>query len=85
MKDPNANYPAELTRTQASADTVDETEISTGTLEAAFAITSPPARLTQIEVGQRLDDFDLLVDQTDEHGWHLGQGIRAGLHAHTIA
>ena len=62
MTDPTANYPAELTQTQAAADTADETSISTGTLESAFAITSPPARLTQIEVGQCLDDFDLLVE-----------------------
>jgi serine/threonine protein kinase len=69
MTDPTANYPAELTHTQALADTADETENSTGTLESAFAITSPSARLTQIEVGQRLDDFDLLVD--------LGSGVFA--------
>ena len=69
MTDPTANYPAELTHTQAAADTADETSISTGTLESAFAITSPSARLTQIEVGQRLDDFDLLVE--------LGSGVFA--------
>ena len=69
MTDPTANYPAELTQTQAAADTADETENSTGTLESAFAITSPSARLTQIEVGQRLDDFDLLVE--------LGSGVFA--------
>ena len=69
MTDPTANYPAELTQTQAAADTVDETENSTGTLESAFAITSPSALLTQIEVGQRLDDFDLLVE--------LGSGVFA--------
>jgi eukaryotic-like serine/threonine-protein kinase len=62
MNDPTANNPAGPIRTRAAADTTDETEISTGTLEAAFAITSPPARLTQIEAGQRLDDFDLLVE-----------------------
>ena len=69
MTDPTANYPAELTQTQAAADTADETENSTGTLESAFAIASPSARLTQIEVGQRLDDFDLLVE--------LGSGVFA--------
>ncbi len=69
MTDPTANYPAELTQTHAAADTADETENSTGTLESAFAITSPSARLTQIEVGQRLDDFDLLVE--------LGSGVFA--------
>jgi len=69
MTDPTANYPAELTQTHAAADTADETENSTGTFESAFAITSPSARLTQIEVGQRLDDFDLLVE--------LGSGVFA--------
>ena len=69
MTDPTANYPAELTQTQAAADTADETENSTGTLESAFAMTSPSGRLTQIEVGQRLDDFDLLVE--------LGSGVFA--------
>jgi serine/threonine protein kinase len=69
MTDPTASYPAELTHTQAAADTADETENSTGTLESAFAITSPSARLSQIEVGQRLDDFDLLVE--------LGSGVFA--------
>jgi serine/threonine protein kinase len=69
MTDPTANYPAELTQTQAAADTADETENSTGTLESAFAIASPSAHLTQIEVGQRLDDFDLLVE--------LGSGVFA--------
>ncbi len=68
MTDPTANYPAELTQTQA-ADTADEIEDSTGTLEAAFVITSPSAHLSQIEVGQRLDDFDLLVE--------LGSGVFA--------
>jgi serine/threonine protein kinase len=69
MTDPTANYPAELTQTHAAAETADETENSTGTFESAFAITSPSARLTQIEVGQRLDDFDLLVE--------LGSGVFA--------
>ena len=69
MTDPTANYPAELTQTQAAADTADETDISTGTLESAFAIASSSSRLTQIEVGQRLDDFDLLVE--------LGSGVFA--------
>jgi eukaryotic-like serine/threonine-protein kinase len=69
MTDPTASYPAEFTQTQAAADTADETEISTGTLESAFAITSPSARLTQIEVGQQLDDFDLLIE--------LGSGVFA--------
>jgi eukaryotic-like serine/threonine-protein kinase len=69
MTDPTADYPAELTQTHAAADTADETENGTGTLESAFAITSPSALLTQIEVGQRLDDFDLLVE--------LGSGVFA--------
>ena len=62
MTDPTASYPAELTSSQTAADTADETEDSTGTVETAFAKTSPSARITQIEVGQRLDDFDLLVE-----------------------
>jgi serine/threonine protein kinase len=62
MKDPSTNYPAELTQTQAASDTADETSTGTGTLGSAFATTSPPVRLTQIEVDQRLDDFDLLVE-----------------------
>jgi len=62
MTDPTADYPAELTQSQTAADTADETEDSTGTVETAFAKTSPSARITQIEVGQRLDDFDLLVE-----------------------
>jgi hypothetical protein len=41
MTDPTADYPAELTQTHAAADTADETENGTGTLESAFAITSP--------------------------------------------
>ena len=69
MTDPTANYPAELTQTHAAADTADETENSTGTLGSAFAITSPSARLRQIEVGQSLDDFDLLIE--------LGSGVFA--------
>jgi len=62
MTDPTANYPAELTQSQTAADTADETDASTGTVEPAFAKTSPSALITQIEVGQRLDDFDLLVE-----------------------
>jgi eukaryotic-like serine/threonine-protein kinase len=69
MTDPTANYPAELTQTQAAADTTDEIENATGIPESAFAITSPSARFSQIEVGQRLDDFDLLVE--------LGSGVFA--------
>jgi eukaryotic-like serine/threonine-protein kinase len=62
MTDPTASYSEELTHTQATADTADEIEIGTRTLESAFAITSPPTRLTQIDVGQHLDDFDLLLE-----------------------
>src|ERR1700730_9849560 len=69
MTDPTASYPGEFTPTHAWADTGDETEIRTGTLESAFAIISPSALLTQIEVGQRLDDFDLLIE--------LGSGVFA--------
>lgn len=69
MTDPTANYPAELTRTQATADTGEETEIRTGTLESAFAVINPSELLTRIEVGQQLDDFDLLTE--------LGSGVFA--------
>ncbi|MCV7152747.1 serine/threonine-protein kinase [Mycolicibacterium pyrenivorans] len=69
MSDPTADYPAELTQTQAAAETVDDTANSAGTLESAFSITNPCDRLTQIEVGQRHDDFDLLVE--------LGSGVFA--------
>ena len=69
MTDPTANYPVELTRTQAATDTADATADSTGTLESAFAVANPSDDLTQIEVGQRLDDFDLLVE--------LGSGVFA--------
>ena len=62
MTDPTASYPEELTQTQATADTADEIEIGTRTLESAFALTSPPGRLSEIEVGQHLDDFDLLLE-----------------------
>lgn len=60
MTDPTADL--ELTRTQVPTDTADGTEIRTGSFEPSFAIVSPSARLTQIEVGQRLDDFDLLIE-----------------------
>jgi eukaryotic-like serine/threonine-protein kinase len=69
MRDPTANYPAELTQTQTAAHTTDEIETATGIPSSASAITSPSARLSQIEVGQRLDDFDLLVE--------LGSGVFA--------
>ena len=69
MTDPTADYPAEFTQTQAGADAADETGNGTGTYEPAFAIASPFGRITQIEVGQRLDDFDLLVE--------LGSGVFA--------
>jgi serine/threonine protein kinase len=69
MRDPTGNYPAELTQTQTAADTTDEIENATGIPSSEFAITSPSARLSQIEVGQRLDDFDLLVE--------LGSGVFA--------
>jgi serine/threonine protein kinase len=62
MTDPTANYPAEFTQTQAATDTAEQIGNSGGTLESGYAIAIPSARLTQIEVGQRLDDFDLLVE-----------------------
>ena len=71
MTDPTANYPAELTQTQAAADTADETENSTGTLEPAVATTSPSSPHPQTEVGQRLHHFDLC----QAGGW-AGSGNR---------
>jgi serine/threonine protein kinase len=67
--DPTATHPAELTATQTAAHTVDETENGTGTLGSSSVMTSPCTRLTEIEVGQRLDDFDLLIE--------LGSGVFA--------
>jgi len=69
MAEPTANHTAEFTHTQAAADTADGTENGTGTFESSFSIASGSARLSQIEVGQRLDDFDLLVE--------LGSGVFA--------
>ena len=62
MTDPTADYPAEFTRTQAPTDTADGTAIRTGSFEPSFAAVSPSTRLAQIDVGQRLDDFDLLIE-----------------------
>ena len=62
MTDPTANYPAEFTQTQARAETGELTEGRTGTFESAFAVVSQSADLKQIDVGQRLDDFDLLIE-----------------------
>ena len=62
MTDPTANYPAEFTQTQARAETGELAEGRTGTFGSAFAVISPSADLTQIEVGQRIDDFDLLIE-----------------------
>lgn len=61
MTDSTAGYPLEFTRTQAPTDT-DGSGTRTGTYDASFAAISPLARLTEIEVGQRLDDFDLLLE-----------------------
>nr|WP_090339245.1 serine/threonine-protein kinase [Mycolicibacterium malmesburyense]CRL67434.1 serine/threonine protein kinase [Mycolicibacterium malmesburyense] len=61
MTDSTAGYPLEFTRTQAPTDT-DRSGTRTGTYDASFAAISPLARLTEIEVGQRLDDFDLLLE-----------------------
>ena len=61
MTDPTANYPAEFTQTQATADTGEETELRTGTFESAFAVNTS-AHFTDIEVGERVDDFDLLTE-----------------------
>lgn len=61
MTDPTADYPVELTRTQATPFTGEETEAGTGTYGSAFAVSSC-SHFTEIEVGQRLDDFDLLIE-----------------------
>lgn len=61
MTDPTAEYPVELTRTQATPFTGEETEAGTGTYGSAFAVSSC-SHFTEIEVGQRLDDFDLLIE-----------------------
>jgi len=62
MTDPSARRRAEFARTQVSADTGDETQSGTGTLDSSFDLSGPFAQITEIEVGQRLDDFDLLVE-----------------------
>jgi len=67
--DPTATHAAELTATQTAAHAGDETQDGTGPFDSSFAGTNPRAQLTQIEVGQRLDDFDLLIE--------LGSGVFA--------
>jgi eukaryotic-like serine/threonine-protein kinase len=62
MTDSTANYPAEFTQTQPGAETGESTGGRTETFGSAHAVISPSADLTQIEVGQRLDDFDLLIE-----------------------
>lgn len=61
MTDPTARRQAEFAPTQMSADTVDETRNGTGTLGSSFDL-SGPSQIARIEIGQRLDDFDLLVE-----------------------
>ncbi|MFI5510148.1 serine/threonine-protein kinase [Mycobacterium sp. NPDC051804] len=62
MTDPTVRQPAEFTQNRVSTDTADETGSGTGTLGSAYDISRPFVEITQIEVGQRLDDFDLLVE-----------------------
>jgi serine/threonine protein kinase len=62
MTDSTANYPAVFTQTQAKTETGESTQPPTGTFGSAFADISPSADFTQIEIGQRLDDFDLLLE-----------------------
>lgn len=69
MTEPTAKHPGEFTQTRTSAATVDETRDASGTLDSAPSVTIPSDSLTDIEVGQRLDDFDLLVE--------LGSGVFA--------
>ncbi|MCV7171836.1 serine/threonine protein kinase [Mycobacterium manitobense] len=61
MTDPTADYPAELTRTQATPYFGEETEGRTGTFGPA-PVVGPCTHFTEVEVGQRLDDFDLLIE-----------------------
>ncbi|ORB61470.1 serine/threonine-protein kinase [Mycolicibacterium tusciae] len=61
MTDPSARRQAEFAPTQVSADTVDQTRSGTRTLGSSFDL-SGPSQIARIEVGQRLDDFDLLVE-----------------------
>ncbi|OBF92782.1 protein kinase [Mycobacterium sp. 852002-51152_SCH6134967] len=61
MTDSTADYPFELTQSQAATGAASEYGTRTGTYEPSFAGLSPSTRLSQIEVGQRLDDFDLLL------------------------
>ncbi|MCZ8378070.1 serine/threonine-protein kinase [Mycobacterium sp. CPCC 205372] len=61
MTDPTADYPAELTRTQATPYFGEETEGRTGTFRPA-PLVGPCTHFTEVEVGQRLDDFDLLIE-----------------------
>jgi serine/threonine protein kinase len=62
MTDPIANAPPEFAQTQAATDTGEVSEVRTGAFEPTFGDISPSAPLSQIEVGQRLDDFDLLIE-----------------------
>ncbi|OBG90361.1 protein kinase [Mycobacterium sp. E136] len=62
MSDSTADYPLEFTRTQAPTGGAGVSETRTNTYEASFAVGSPSSRLTQIQVGQQLDDFDLLLE-----------------------
>ena len=62
MTDPTANDPREFAQTQAATDTGEVSEVRTGAFQPTFDDISPSAPLSQIEVGQRLDDFDLLIE-----------------------
>jgi eukaryotic-like serine/threonine-protein kinase len=63
MTDPTADYPAEFTQTQAKTELSEgRTGTFSGTFGSASADVSPSTDLAQIEVGQRLDDFDLLLE-----------------------
>jgi len=62
MTNPTANDPPEFAQTQAATDTGEVSEVRTGVFEPSFADIGSSAPLSQIEVGQRLDDFDLLIE-----------------------
>ncbi|MGA5463158.1 serine/threonine-protein kinase [Mycobacterium sp. NPDC050041] len=61
MTDPTADYPGELSRTRATPFAGDATEAGTATFGSTSTL-GPCTHFTDIEVGQRLDDFDLLIE-----------------------
>ncbi|GAT11316.1 serine/threonine protein kinase [Mycolicibacterium novocastrense] len=62
MTDSTADYPFELTQTQAPTGVAGESGTRTGTYEPSSAGFRSSADIPKIEVGQQLDDFDLLLE-----------------------